>query len=371
MKNLNTLILACILFSTSWVFAQVDYEIYVSDAGGFNNPPWKVMRFDTNGDNPETLDDSNVAWPQDILFLEDQDIFLVSSLNTGVITRHEIEDGAFIDNFATGIGGPTRMKIGPDGLIYVLQWTGNGTVWRYEQDGTFVDEFTTVGVSQSIGLDWDTSGNLYVSSFGGDSVRKFNSSGADQGLFINSNLIGPTNIEFLDNGDLLVLDWNGNDVKRFDSNGNFIGVFITGLNQPEGIDFYPNGDMLIGDGGNSAVNKYDSNGAFLEVFITSGSGGLIQPNAVIIRDPNLSVADNELNIVFVTPTVGERFTIHSSIISEYESVEIFDLSGKRVETMKLGDTLYWEAGDRAEGIYFVVASNNGSRITQKIVVKKK
>ena len=43
--------------------------------------------------NPETLDDTNVSWPQDILILEDQNIFLTSSLNTGVITRHEIATG--------------------------------------------------------------------------------------------------------------------------------------------------------------------------------------------------------------------------------------------------------------------------------------
>ena len=30
--------------------------------------------------------------------------------------------GVYIEDFATGIGGPTRMKIGADSLLYVLQW---------------------------------------------------------------------------------------------------------------------------------------------------------------------------------------------------------------------------------------------------------
>ncbi len=69
------------------------------------------------------------------------------------------------------------MKIGADSLLYVLQWSGNGKVRRYELDGTFVDDFTSVGVTQSIGIDWDNDGNLYVSSYGGDNVRKFDTNG--------------------------------------------------------------------------------------------------------------------------------------------------------------------------------------------------
>lgn len=370
MKKLDTLFTCCLLLFAMALWSQ-DYEIYVSDAGGFNNPPWKVMRFDETGGNPETLDDTNVAWPQDILVLETLDIFLVSSLNTGTITRHDLTTGAYIDDFATGIGGPTRMKKGDDGLIYVLQWTGNGPVLRYMIDGTFVDSFTSVGINQAIGLDWDDSGNLYVSSFGGGSVRKFDSSGNDMGLFIDSNLSGPTNIWFRDNGDMVVLDWSGNDAKLFDSDGNFLGVFIPGLSQPEGVDFYPNGDFLVGDGGNAAVNRYDSDGNLLEVLIPSGTGGLIQPNAVILRDPNLSVEDNVLSSVFVTPTVGQKFNIGTNIQTEYDQLDIYDISGKLVETLQLDSRSVWEANAHAEGVYFIVANKNGKRLTQKIIIKRK
>ena len=84
-------------------------------------------------------------------------------------------------------------------------------------NGSFVDEFTSTGVNTRIGLDWDTSGNLYVSSYNGKFVQKFNTSGEDLGKFISSNLPGPTNIWFNTAGDLLVNDYNGGAVKRFDS----------------------------------------------------------------------------------------------------------------------------------------------------------
>lgn len=274
---------------TVWDSSAPRTEIYVSDAGANNQPPFQIVKYDEDGSNPEVFISQNLAWPQDILFLEDQGVVLVSNLNSGLIGRYDANDGSFISNFATGIGGPTRTKIGPDNLLYVLQWQGNGKVLRYQLDGTFVDEFTSVGVSESIGLDWDSDGNLYVSSFNngaGGSVRKFDTMGQDQGLFIDSNIQGPTNIWFDDNGNLLVNDWSGAGIKRFGSDGSFTDTFIRALNRPEGIDFLLNGNFLIGNGGTAAIKMYDASGTFIRDLVTSGSGGLLNPNAVRVRNLN-------------------------------------------------------------------------------------
>ena len=48
-----------------------NFEIYVSDAGNFANPPWQILKFDQNGQNPALFINTNLNWPQDILFLED------------------------------------------------------------------------------------------------------------------------------------------------------------------------------------------------------------------------------------------------------------------------------------------------------------
>jgi len=114
-------------------------------------------------------------------------------------------------------------------------------------------------------------------------VRKFDSNGIDQGLFINSNLQGPTNIWFNDQGELLVTDWRGSSVKRFDADGNFLGDFIQGLTEAEGVDFLPNGNILIGDGGTASIKMYQADGTYIEDLVPSGRGGLVQPNAVTVR----------------------------------------------------------------------------------------
>ena len=374
---------AIALLSTSSVFCQTT-EIYVSDAAGFQNPPWKILKYDENGENPETFINTNLAWPQDIVFLEDQHVVLISNFTSGTITKYNSSTGTYIDNFATGIGGPTRMKIGADSLLYVLQWSGNGTVRRYELDGSFVGEFTSVSVPQSIGIDWDDSGNMYISSYNGKYVRKFDPDGNDLGLFVTTNLSGPTNIWFDDNGDLLVIDYLGVAVKKYDSTGTFVSNFITGLGNAEGVGILPNGNILIGNGATSSVKMFDSNGNYIEDLIPSGSGGLITPNAVVIREINvLSVDDNTLKSnSFIleqnypnpfNPTTNIRFRIANR---GFATLKVFNVLGNEIETLvnkELEEGEYkftFDASGIPSGIYFYQLKVDSFIQTNKMVYLK-
>jgi hypothetical protein len=392
-KKLFFLFTSSFLLFVSNVFGQ-EIEIYVSDAGNFSSPPWKILKFDENGENPQTFIDTVLAWPQDIVFLEDQGVVLISNLNTGRITKYNSSTGEYIGDFATGIGGPTRMKIGADSLLYVLQWSGNGKVRRYQLDGTFVDEFTSVGVAQSIGIDWDRDRNLYVSSYGGDLVRKFDTNGNNLGIFVNTNLAGPTNIWFDGEGNLLVTDYDGTAVKRFNSSGTFINNFITGLSQAEGIDFFPNGNILIGNGATHSVKMYDSNGVYIEDFIPNGSGGLITPNAIVIRELNpssVSGDENSSNLnTFIleqnypnpfNPSTKIKFTISSVIASvakqsQLVTLKVFNVLGNEVATLvdeyKPAGTyeIKFDASGLPSGIYFYQLKAGTIVQTNKMVYLK-
>jgi hypothetical protein len=394
-KTFVILALSILLLSTNTL--GQDIEIYVSDAGNFASPPWKILKFDENGENPTIFIDTLLAWPQDIVFLEDQQVVLISNLNSGKITKYNSTTGSYIADFATGIGGPTRMKIGADSLLYVLQWNGNGKVKRYQLDGTFIDDFTSVGVPQSIGVDWDSNGNLYVSSYTGHTVRKFDQNGNDLGLFINSNLLGPTNIWFDDNGDLLVSDYNGTAVKRFDSDGNYLSDFITGIHFSEGVGFYPNGNILIGNGSTSSVKLFDSSGNYIKDLIPSGSGGLITPNAVVIRETNvLSVSGEEAlgSKSFIleqnypnpfNPNTKIKFTVTSNVKSEKSSVSliVYNILGKKIATLvnkelPAGEyevefnavSNYSEVQNLSSGVYFYQLKSGNFIRTNKMVYLK-
>jgi len=366
-KKMFVLFTLFVLLLVSNTYSQV-VEVYVSDAGNFSNPPWKIFKFDENGENSEVFIDTVLAWPQDIVFLEDQQVVLISNLNSGRITKYNSSNGEYIGNFATGIAGPTRMKIGADSLLYVLQWSGNGKVRRYQMDGTYAGEFTSVGVPQSIGLDWDSNGNLYVSSYSGDNVRKFDPNGNDLGLFVTSNLAGPTNIWFDDNGDLLVSDYDGTAVKRFNSSGVFQNNFATGLSQSEGVDFFQNGNILIGNGATHSVKMFDSNGVYIEDFIPNGLGGLITPNAVVIRKRNPVSVDDEssinkfdfnLNQNYPNPFNPSTKISWQSPVSGWQTLKIFDVLGREVETLVdeyrdagLNSTVYIVNSTLPSGVYF-------------------
>lgn len=279
-------------------------SIYVSDVGEPGpNPVYQIMKFDSNGENGQVFIKDNLAWPQDIVFLENENVVLISNLSSGEINRHNTTTGAFIDHFATGIGGPTRMKI-RDNLLYVLQWNnpkGDEYVLRYKLDGTPLGAFTSKGLLLSIGMDWDSDGNLYVSSYGRRAfqgspaiparIQKYDKSGKDLGTFINSDfLAGPTNIWFSPegNGNLMVSDYNSGTLKKFNSKGDFINVVVSGLKFGEGVDFIVDKDgmskyFLIGNGGTGSVKKFSLDGTFIEDLIKPGTDGLVRPNAVIIR----------------------------------------------------------------------------------------
>jgi len=306
------LLLLCLLLPLGPASAQ-PVSIYVSDAGNFQNPPWQILKFDEDGGNPEVFITQNLAWPQDILFLEGQNgiggTVLVSNLNSGRIDRYNAETGAFIGVFTQNISGPTRMKLGPDGLLYVLQWSGLGRVLRYQLNGVFVDEFTQVGVPQAIGLDWDAAGRLYVSSYNGGYVRRFATDGADLGLFIVANLAGPTNIWFDAGGDLLVADYDGDAIKRFGPDAVYKGVFIGGLGDPEGVAELPDGRLLIGSGSASAVKLYTAGGAFVKDLVASGAGGLMNPNAVVVRRAPLEINAGIADAWYNPATDGQGFLV--------------------------------------------------------------
>ncbi|MEZ4778480.1 MAG: T9SS type A sorting domain-containing protein [Flavobacteriaceae bacterium] len=377
MKTLQ-LIFSVIMFTLGLTsLAQPSHYIYVSDAGNFNIPTSQVLRYDLDGSNPQTFISSttfienNVGWPQDVLFLEDQDIVLISCLIGNKITIHDDTTGDYIGDFANVPGGPTRMKIGPDGKIYVVQWSlADNKVLRFELDGTPLGEYTDTGVARSVGLDFDGAGNMYVGSYGGNTVTKFDSAGNSQGVLINTDLSGPTNVMIEQGGTILVLNWNGGNIKRFNNLGGFIETFTTAVTQPEGIAIHPtNFNYVIGNGGPARIDEFAPDGTFVGTIVPSGSGGLMQPNAVVFRDATLATKDFKKNKIFVTPTMGSIFKLNTTEIQSLKSMEVFSLLGLKVADIDItSDT--WDASSLSEGMYFLVAKQYDILFTQKIIVKK-
>lgn len=339
-----------------------NYEIYVSDAQNFSSPPWKILKYDANGQNPQTVTTTGLAWPQDILFLEDSNLMLVSNLNTNNITKYNAATGAYLGVFASGIFGPTRMEFGPDSSIYVLQWSGSGYVKRYDHEGNFLGDFTSTTVRQAIGLTWDSNQNLYVSSYMDDNVRKFDSLGADSGLFIANGLVGPTNIWFNSNGEMIVLDYSAGAIRRFSNNGNYLGIFASGLSQCEGVALLPNGNILVGNGGNGSVREYTMSGSFVQNLIPSGSGGLVRPNAIRLRNiQSTSIQTEEAFDYKIHIQANQISLITKDAVKE---MTLLDLSGRTVARSNQSKIYL---SDNPSGVYvLLIQLDNGKSHAQKL-----
>lgn len=377
MKTLQLIVTVITLLIGLDSLSQTSHYMYVSDAGNFNIPTSQILRYDLDGSNPQTFISSdtfaanNVGWPQDILFLEDQGVVLISCLIGNKITKHDATTGAYIEDFAAVPGGPTRMKIGPDDKIYVVQWsTTDNKVLRFEQDGTPLGEYTDTGVSRSVGIDFDGAGNMYVGSYGGNTVTKFDSAGNSLGILINTELSGPTNVMIEQGGTILVLNWNGGNIKRFDASGAIIETFTTEVTQPEGIAIHPiSFNYVVGNGGPAKIDEFSADGTFVGTIVASGSGGLMQPNAVVFRDATLANKDFKKNKILVTPTMGSIFKINFVEAQHLKSLEVVSILGQKVTDIDITKEI-WDASALNEGIYFLVAKQNGISFTQKIVLKK-
>jgi hypothetical protein len=319
-----------------------DYDIYVIDAGNFSQPPWQILKYDENGEHPEVFITENLAWPHDMVFLENSNTVLVSNFNSGTIDRYHSETGAYIGVFTSDVIAPTRMKIGADHLLYVVQAGGNNRVRRFQLNGAVVDDFTNQGLSRGLGMDWDGSGRLHVSSYDGQLVRQFDTSGLDRGNFAVTNMAGPVNIWFENDGDLFVLDYDGGAVRRFDFTGTYQGDFIQGLSQSEGVDFLPNGHILVGDGGTSSVKEFTPAGTYVRDIVPSGSGGLLQPNAVVVRLYKSEFQINPgLNDAWYNPaTVGQGF-----LVSVFPDIEQMFVAWFTYDTVRPPDDVTAQLGE--------------------------
>ncbi len=109
------------------------------------------------------------------------------------------DDGQFV--------GPRGIAVGPSGDVYV---SSSLKIQRFRPDGAFVLSWPTGDFSG--GIEVDRHGNVYRTSFDGDSVIKTTTSGEFLAEFQVPTAI---DVAAVGNGDLFAIDTNGGRVLRF------------------------------------------------------------------------------------------------------------------------------------------------------------
>lgn len=204
----------------------------------------------------------------------DSNLYVTSALSNQIL-RYDGMTGDFLDVFAEGNGLSTPNNIVFNGnFMYVGEFAGGagGFVKRYDaMTGDFIDNFLDVDFADGITFSNDS---VFVSNFGGGVNRFDINDGSLIEEFIASGdggLLNPTALLLLDSGEMLVSSYGTNSVKRYDSNGDFIDDAITGLLDPEGLAIGPDGDLYAGSVTLGRVNRYDAETfAFQNEFVNVG-----------------------------------------------------------------------------------------------------
>lgn len=360
------------LYCCNTSIAQYEYEIFVSDRGNDG-----VRRYDLDGnliDDFVSSGSGGLIQTEDMLFHPDGSL-LVTGVGNNAIKRFSGTNGLYLGDFSTGyfLNLPSKMSLGPDSLIYVTQWGGTSKVVRFDLDGNFVDEFTSVSIPNALDHLWDADTNFYISCFGSGLdgyIHKFDKDGNDLGVFISSVVLqGPTSIWNDVTGDFLVADWTTGQVHRFDNAGLYENIFVTGLTNPEGMCFLPNGDFLLGDWGEDAVHRLAPDGTSLGYF-TSGLG-LTDPNSVILRH-NLGAAldefvEEKIPLQIVSGENNQAVVIQVSLDEQIHSqLVVFDAQGNQqallFDQVVMDEQLNYHH-NLAPGIYFISLINDKSLTT--------
>jgi len=370
---MKTKTLLVILFSLVTIFDVISQKYYyISDAGNFQQGPYQILRYNEDGSNGKVFIKDGLDWPQDILFLPDGNQVLISNLSSNSVEVYDSESGTYKKRLISGIQGPTRMKIGKDGMLYILQWLGDGKVKKYKKDGSFISNATQTGVNTSIGMDWDQNGDLYVSSYNGKFIERFDIDGKSKGKFISTGLFGPTNIAFNSDGQLIVLDYNSGRVLLYDKDGKMLKVLFQGVLNCEGIHQANDGKIIVGAG--SSVSIYDKNNVFQKYLVPPGENGLRNANAVVHREIITSDTEEEhtekKSNHFLMSVSGNVYIV-SPNADDITMINLFDVKGHLVSTFDILKDTVLDLSDFNSGIYF--ARTNGMKynnLTQKVVVAK-
>ena len=249
---------------------------------------------------------------------DDDNNLYVSSFNSDQVMRYDATTGApkgisgqaddavFVTTQLGGLDNPEYLRVGPDGLIYVVSSTTN-QVFRYNMDGSLHDIFVTSAVASSVGLvhplglAFDGDNNLYVGGANSDNIIRVTASG-NATVFVTTGsggLTWPESMVFGPDRNLYVSSASSGKVLLYDGvTGTFIKPFVStspfspyGLNFPTGLAFGPDGDLYVSCAGSNQVERADgSTGEIKSVFVPEGAAGLSRPTDLVWRDGALYVS---------------------------------------------------------------------------------
>lgn len=245
---------------------------------------------------------------------------VISNWNNNILTSYNGQDGAFLNTFSNSaqIVKPSELMVHPDGSLIVAM----------EQPDNNIKKFNgTTGVYQSIfiasgaqGMNWaylnkrGPDGLLYVTSRNSNEILRFNAvTGAnvvpDPFLAITS----PSGLGWDRSGNLYIATDSGNTLRRYDSSGVLQGTVQTYASKTLGAQLGPDGNLYVLVG--NTVQKVTLPAGTSSTFISAVSS---------ITSPTLAPAltwgpDNNLYVINFTDSRVSVYTASGVLVRHITS----------------------------------------------------
>jgi hypothetical protein len=175
---------------------------------------------------------------------------------------------AFVVVGVAWLAAPARAQF-VDGDLYVSSFTNNA-IYQVEPGTWIVTTFAgaSSGINGPSAKLVTPAGTMLCSSYWNDEVVEIDGSGNGTVLYDSSTgLVGPfgeNGLAYAANGDLYVSDYYSQQIRRFPAGGGASTVFADaagGINEPDGLAFASNGDLYVANRYTYEVWKFDATGA--------------------------------------------------------------------------------------------------------------
>jgi len=179
-------------------------------------------------------------------------------------------------------------------------------------------------ITSATGLAFDNSGNMYATSFSGNTIYKIVPSGVISN-FVTAGLSGPHDITFGPDGNLYVSNYSNNTVSKI-TTGGVVSTFATGFSNPIGLTFDDLGNLFVVNNGTGKISKVNALGM---VISHSFGTGLTSPyNCVFNTTTNKIYISNYAanEIAQIDATSGGAKTTFASAVNFCTGITI-DASG--------------------------------------------
>ena len=275
-------------------------ELLVADFGGD-----AVARFDAEtGERLGTWKAPELDGALGMTFGADGALY-VASEEANAVLRFDDASGELVDLFIAddprtqvdetgGLQGPGAVLFGPDGALYVSSFDGDA-VLRYDgTTGDFIDVFIAEGAGglngPDAGMVFGPDGALYIPSYYSDQVLRFDGiTGDPLGAFTpdDSTMKRPRTLLFVDEHLLVTSEGSGEVLRYSADTGDYVDALVPSsaglLKEPAGMAQTADGTLMVVSLGAQTVEAFDtSTGEHLGTRV-GADGELTTPTHLIVR----------------------------------------------------------------------------------------